>query len=73
MDNKNQLLTQIINCGDLIKKKREHFAEKNIDEVLLLKGLSEDEQVELSNLLFKMKNYWIEAHKSHHLAQKEIN
>ena len=70
MNNENKLLTQIVSCGDLIKKKREHFKSKGIDEEMLLKGLSEDEQAEISILLTKMKNYWIEAHKSHHQAQK---
>ncbi len=65
-ENKNELLNQIVNCGSLIEKKREHFKKIDVNEEVLLKGLSEEEQKTLSELLAKLKQYWADAHKARH-------
>ena len=63
---KKDLLNQIVTCGNMIEKKRESFKTRNINEEVLLNGLTEDEQEKLAELLSKMKQYWIEAHKKAH-------
>ncbi len=63
---KKELLDQVVNCGNLIEKKREHFKKIDVDDSVLLNGLNDDEQETLSTLLSKMKQYWIEAHKAKH-------
>ncbi len=65
-ENKKEVLNQIVNCGNLIEKKREHFKKIEVDDTVLLSGLSEEEQETLSDLLKKLKQYWIEAHKAKH-------
>ncbi len=72
MENKN-VLSQIVDCGKLIEKKREHFKKIEVDENVLLKGLTEKEQEDLSEILTKMKEFWISAHKARVEAEKEAN
>ncbi len=65
-EHEKELLNQIVNCGSLIEKKREHFKKIEVDDAVLLNGLTDEEQETLSALLDKMKQYWIDAHKARH-------
>ena len=69
-ENSNKLLFQIVDCGNLIQKKQEHFKKINIDDKVLLGGLSQEEQESMSTLLTKMKDYWIQKHKENHSNKK---
>ena len=65
MDQK-ALLNQLVTCGNLIEKKRESFKTRGIQEEVLLGGLDAMEQEQLEQLLTKLKQYWMEAHKKAH-------
>ena len=63
---KNELVKQISLCGQMIERKVVHFQEKNVDEEILLACFTQGEKDTLKELLSKMQNYWIEAHKKAH-------
>lgn len=63
---KNKLIRELSFCGQIAEHKSEKMQEHNMDENMLLKGLSIEEQDMLLQLLQKLKTYWIEEHKRQH-------
>lgn len=68
-NSKNEVIKLLSICGQIAEHKSEKMQEHNMDEAMLLKNLTDDEQNQLKSILNKLKTNWVEEHKKHHSGE----